>query len=223
MHSRTATQEFFREIFETQRLISELWKADITHVHWPSYYQFYVEMDRLYWRVNSAANSLTDRSMAGFPVTDEERRDSINACFSALQSQQRTIIGWLSKFGRRPEMLSLGDKGLRHRLRCHFQPKSEWFDSFFGEYSAGTISTDGRALERTIQLLDPAPIDRIHDLFEKNLVQRHSFDIATEAARQTLCDIGQQAAKLVDQVTHEMGVFLVQRCTIKELLNPSTF
>jgi hypothetical protein len=223
MHSYTAPQEFFREIVETQRLISELWKADITHVHWPSYYQFYIDMDRLYWRVHSAAESLTDHGVAGITLAFEERRERINSCFSALQSQQKHIIRWLSNFGRRSEMLSLGDKNLSRFLQCHFQPKSEWFHSFFEEYSAGAVSADSLTLERTIQLFDPTPTYRIEDIIEKNLVQHHSFELATEGARQTLVDIGRQAAKLVDEVCHEMGEFLVQRCTIKELLHPSTF
>lgn len=219
----TPPQEFLCEIIETQRLISELWKSDITHVHWPSYYQFYVDVDRLYYRVSSAARSLDNTPTVGYVLTDEKGCDNINACFSELQGQQRTIISWLSRFGRRSEMLSLGDKSLAHRLKCHFQPKSQWFESFFHEYSAGAVSADGLILERTIQLLDPDPIYRIHDIGEKDLVQRHSFDIATESARQVLCGIGLQAAKLVDQVTHEMGEFFAQRCTIQELLCPSTF
>jgi hypothetical protein len=223
MHSLTAPQEFLREVVETQRLISELWKADITHVHWPSYYRFYVDIDSLCWRVGSVADSLTDGPFAWSALTDEERRARINGSLSDLQNQQKNIIVWLSRFGRRSEMLSLGDKNLSHRLRCHFQPKSEWSESFFGEYSAGTVSIDGLVLNRTIQLLDRDPMDRIHDIAEKNLVQHQSFDIATEATRRVLGESARQAAKLVGQVTGEMGEFFSQRCTIKELLHPSSF
>lgn len=219
----TPPQEFLREIFETQHLISELCKSDISHVHWPSFYQFYVALDNLYYRVDGAARSLDDNPIAGYVLSDKQRCDNINACFSELQNQQSTIISWLSKFSRRPEMLLIGDKALANRLYCHFQPKSEWFDSFYREYSAGVVSANGCMLERTIQLLDPVPIYRIEDIGAKELVQHHSFYIAAESTRRDLCNIGRQAAKLVDKVTHETGEFFVHRCTIKDLLRPSTF
>lgn len=223
MKPHTAPHEFFREIVETQSLIRELWKSDITHIHWPSFYRFYVEMDRLYWRVNGAANSLVDRGFKEFPMIEEDHRNSINAYFSSLKDQQTNIVRWLSNFGRRDEMVELKDKSLRYRMQCHFQPKSNWLNSFFEDYSSGTVTTDGLTLERTIQLLDPVPIYRIEDILEKNLIQRQSFDLATEEARLTLRDIGHEAAKLVANVGNEMGELLVQRCTIKELLHPSTF
>lgn len=223
MSAFTPPQELFREIREIDQMILDLIATPSTVTwHWPSYYLLYVDIDSMGWLLRSAASVVVEPFVGndkGVPIA--ECVAQANESFSQLERRLTSIVGRLWQLSRN-FATTIDDKALNYRMRCHFHPKSEWFQAFSDQYSAGKIAPDGRTLTRTVLLVDVQPMDRMPDLLEKGLVQHHAFDLTAEPVSNTLADAALAAVTEHDKVCGAMMNFFLQHCTVQDLAHPSS-
>lgn len=220
MSTVTPACELFREIREIDSMILDMIASQkMAMWHWPSYYLLYVDVDRLWWLLGSAAESIAHPIADTDDLSLGEHIALVNQDFSMVEKQQNLIVSWLWQLSRN----LIVEKGeLKRRMRAHIHPKSAWYQTFRERYCAGRISSDGKTLTRTILLLDPDAQDRIRDLSESRLVQEQIFDLSTEQSRHDLRKMASTTQCLHAEVQSAMMDFFVQHCTIEALAHPSS-
>ncbi|HJV76110.1 MAG TPA: hypothetical protein VJ654_17955 [Noviherbaspirillum sp.] len=222
MTPHTPAADLFRELSDVQALIMDLLSAPGLHVtHWPSYYRLYLDVDELGGRVQAAACYLAERITGEDGLPDPRRIEAADGCLSGIGDCQRRIVDLLGAMERNV-LISCDDRAIMHRLRCHFRPKSAWYLEFQKRYCAGKIAQEGTTLTRTIFLVDPTPTYRMPDLDEKQLVQNQLFDLSADDARAALARTFHGVSDRIAQVRARMGDYLVDHCTTKDLLHPSS-
>jgi hypothetical protein len=191
--------------------------------HWPSYYLFYVEVDRLAgllmrtrWLFEPPCASLT----AG--PTAQEEADSANALFAQIDKRQQAIADWLSHMGRNTRTVT--EPTAAHvRLEAHFHPKSGWYQLFRERHCAGRMSADGTTLERTLLGIDTGSSrDHISYSDAECMLRHQSFELGAPGMKATLAHAAEHARTRLGQTLAAMGSLLVAHCTIEDLRHPSS-
>jgi hypothetical protein len=182
----------------------------------------YIDVDRLGPLLASVAFDVAEP----FVVNDNgvpkaQWTAQANDSFYQIERRLKSIVGALWQVSRN-FATTIDDKVLEHRLRCHFHPKSDWFQAFNEKYSAGKIAPDGRALSRTVVLIDSQPLDRMPDLLEKGLLEHHIFDLTAEPMRHALAAAARAAKTEHDKVCAAMMDYFLQYCTVDDLAHPSS-
>lgn len=224
MTAATPAQEFLCEVADLAGFIDDVLAMPRgSRWHWPSYYLFYAEVDRLQGLL-MRTRRLFEPSCASFGEAPaaQEQADSANELFAQLGQRQQALVDWLSLMQRNTPTAS-GHTAAHERLEAHFHPKSGWYQSFRERHCVGRISADGATLERAVLGID-AGGSRTHISFASAewMIRRQSFDLRAAATKAGLAHACGQSEERLGQTLAAMGTLLVGHCTIEDLLHPSS-
>ena len=191
--------------------------------HWPSYYLFYVEVDRLQgllmrtrWLFESSCATSSE------PAAAQEEADSANELFAQLGQCQQALADWLSQMWRNTRTVT-GNTAAHERLGAHFHPKSGWYQLFMERHCAGQVSADGETLQRAVFGVDSGSSrNHISHSSAECMIRHQSFDLSEVGAKAALACAAEQAQTRIGQTLAAMGTLLVGHCMIKDLLHPSS-
>jgi hypothetical protein len=215
--------ELFREIREVGALLLQLVASpDTVDWHWPSYYQLYVQVDRMNWTLKAAARVAEQAPGIAGARPDAMTADAANAALTALGQNYMAILNCLWQLGR--GMASrVNDAHLKAMLRAHLHPKSGWYQACITRYCAGRVSPDGARLDRTILLLEPHPPERIDQAVDETWLLRHQvFDIASDDGRRALALAAEDVLDAHARTSGAMCRHLLAHCDIADLAHPSS-
>lgn len=224
MSGATPAQDFLCEVADLAGFIDDVLAMPRgSRWHWPSYYLFYVEVDRLAgllmrirWQFDSPCPGLAEPSSA------QEDADSANALFALLGKCQRALVDGLSHMSRNTRTAT-GNTAAQARLEAHVRPKSGWYQLFRERHCAGRMSADGLDLQRAVLGAD-AGSSRHHIAYQaaECMLRHQSFDLAQPGARAALAQAAGQAEARLGRTLAAMGTLLVAHCTIENLRYPSS-
>ena len=215
MTGPTAAQDFLCEVADLAGFVDDVLAMPRgSRWHWPSYYLFYVEVDRL------AGLLMRVRWLFESP-SGEEDADSSNALFAQIDKCQRAIVDWLSHMWRNTRTTER--TAARERMEAHFHPKSGWYQLFRERHRTGRMSTDGTTLERAVLGFD-ANSSRGHIPYSSAecMIRHQSFDLQAPGSKAALADAAGHAEERLGQTLAAMGTLLVEQCTIEDLRFPSS-
>lgn len=218
----TPAHEFLADIGDINALILDVLNSPRrAQWHWPSYYLLYVDVDRLAGLL-TRVHHLFDGTFDAFgdqPTLDERVR-SYNDLFALLDKQQKAVLQWLFQMTRytRPDPI---DPAVHARVNAHVHPKSGWYQTFICEYRAGVLTADGNTLQRTALPVAPSmSCERIDHITATCMLRHQAFDISTPAARLALAQATNGVQSRLGKVSATMTAFLVEHCTLTDLLHP---
>lgn len=222
MFEQTPAHEFLSELADMHDLILDVLNSPRkAQWHWPSYYLFYVDMDRLaglLTRVGYVFEPPLAHCAEAPPHAKRVAND--NALFTLLDRQQKEIVGWLFKMCRYVEASPV-NPAVHARLSAHVHPKSGWYQTFMRDYRSGIVTADGTALHRVALPVDvDVAGERIDSITASCMLRRQSFDISTPAARAALGRATDEARSRLGTVQAAMTEFLTAHCTLSDLLHP---
>ena len=218
----TPAQEFLSEVREINSFIDDIISCPRkSDWHWPSFYLLYVDVDRLAMALMRTEHffrsPLPDSSI---PIAIDELVSDANAILGEIGKQQKAIFSWFYRLSRRIAY-NVEDTVLRARLNAHVHPKSGWYQMFFAEYDAGTLSVDGKTLTRTVlPILAEPPSDYVDNSTASCMLRRETFEFSTPEEQTALADATKQAAFKLGQTAARMQVYLLEHCKLKDLLYP---
>lgn len=218
----TSAQEFLAEIPNTNSFIDDILSCPRkSDWHWPSFYLLYVDMDRLAIALMRAEQAFRAPPLdSPKPGEIDELVRETNAILAEVGERQKAILSWLYRMSRR---IVYGTEAtvLRARLDAHVHPKSGWYQEFFAEYDAGTLSVDGKTLTRTVlPILAEPPYERVDNLAASCMLRRETFDFSTQEEQMALAHWTRQAAIGHGQIAARMQAYLLAHCKIGDLLYP---
>jgi hypothetical protein len=212
----TPAAELFCELRDLDGIIVDLVAAQKGGMwHWPAYYLMLVEADRLGWLLRDAAANLQH------PIHDEDATQTadnvalVTAQFGDIGARVVTIVNALRHLSGQ---LAPEENPLKARMRAHVQFKSAWRDAFDERYNAGTVTSDGHVLERTVLVFDATATRRITD--ETSLVREQRFDLSTDQARAALHTAATEARRTHSATLSAMTTYFLADCTIEALAHP---
>jgi len=222
MTTYTAAQAFLSEVHEINHFIDDIIACPRkSSWHWPSFYLLYVDVDRLAITLMRTGHFF-DPPLTGLSAAAEieERVGHGNAILGELGEQQKAIFRWFYRMSRHI-LYSANDTVLRVRLEAHVHPKSGWYQEFFAEYDAGTLSVDGKSLTRTfLPVLAKPPYERV-DLVTASCMLRHqAFDLSTPEEQMALAHATRQAATKLGEIAARMQAYFLAHCKLEDLLYP---
>jgi hypothetical protein len=224
MTTYTPAQEFLAEVHEINSFIDDIISCPRkSDWHWPSFYLLYVDVDSLAMALMRAEHffrfALLDSSI---PTAIDELVGDANAVLGEVGRRQKAIFPWFYRMSRRI-VYSAEDTVLRARLDAHVHPKSGWYQEFFAEYDAGTLSVDGKTLTRTVlPILAEPPYERVDNFTASCMLRRETFDFSTPEEQTALAQGTKQAAVRLGQISARMHAYLLAHCKLEDLLYPSS-
>jgi hypothetical protein len=118
-------------------------------------------------------------------------------------------------------LYSADDIMLRARLDAHAHPKSGWYQQFFVEYDAGTLSEDGKSLTRTVlPVLAEPPYERVDHVTASCMLRRQTFDLGIPEEQMALAHATRRAAARLGKTAARMQAYLLEHCKLEDLLFP---
>jgi hypothetical protein len=224
MSDATPAHEFLCEVADLAGFIDDVLAMPRGSCwHWPSYYLFYVEVDRLgglltriRWQFESPCSGLAEPSSA------QEDADSANALFALLDKSQRAVVDGLSQLWRNTRSAT-GNTPAYQRLEAHVHLKSGWYQLFRRGHCTGRMSADGASLRRAVLGVDTGSSPHHISYPTAECMLRHqSFDLRPPASKAALAKATAQAETRLGTTLAAMGTLLVEYCTIKDLVHPSS-
>lgn len=224
MSGATPAHEFLCEVADLASFIDDVLAMPRGSCwHWPSYYLFYVEVDRLAgllmrvrWQFESPCAGLAEPSSA------QEDAAGANALFALLDKSQRAIVDGLSQMWRNTRSAT-GNGHARQRLEAHVHPKSGWYQLFRKGHCTGRMSADGASLQRAVLGVDAGSSPHHISYPAAECMLRHqSFDLRSPGTKAALEQASEQAGTRLGATLAAMGALLVESCTIKDLMHPSS-
>jgi hypothetical protein len=224
MTGPTPAQEFMCEVADLAGFIDDVLAMPRGgRWHWPSYYLFYAEVDRLQgllmrtrWLFEPPFVSL------GEPPTAQEDADSANELFAQLGQRQQAIVDWLSQMWRNTRTVT-EHTAVHERLEAHFHPKSGWYQLFRERHCVGQVSADGATLERAVLGIDAGSSrDHISYSSAEWMIRHQSFDLHAPGTKAALAHATEHSERRLGRTLAAMGTLLVGHCTIEDLLHPSS-
>jgi hypothetical protein len=224
MTGPTPAQDFMCEVADLAGFVDDVLAMPRgSRWHWPSYYLFYVEVDRLEgllmrtrWLFEWPCASLME------PPTAQEEADSANELFAQIDKRQQAIVDWLSQMWRNTRTVT--ERTAAHeRMEAHFHPKSGWYQLFRERHCTGRMSADGATLERTVLGIDArSSRDHIPYSSAECMIRYQSFDLGAPGTKAALVHAAEHAKTRLGQTLAAMGTLLIGHCTIEDLLHPSS-
>lgn len=218
----TAANEFMSELADINDFILHVLDSPIKAAwHWPSFYLFYVDVDRLSSLLGRVRYVFESPFPAfGEPVKTEERVTDDNALFALLDKQQQALVDWLFQMYRRTATNPVAPAAHK-RVGAHVHPKSGWYQVFMREYRFGVLTADGNCIQRVALPVHPSTeADRIDDITASCMLRHQCFDVSTPAARAALARATEEALSRLEKVQAAMTAYLSANCTIANLLHP---
>ena len=222
MTSTTRAQDFLCEVADLAGFIDGVLAMPRgSRWHWPSYYLFYAEVDRLQgllvrtrWLFERPCPDLGEAPDA------QEEADSANVLFTQLGKRQQAIVDWLTQMCLNTRTgTARSDSHIR--LEAHFHPKSGWYQEFFAQYDAGALAPDGQSLLRTVlPILAEPPYERVDHVTANCMLRNQSFDASTPEARKALADATREAAQTLGGIAARMQATFLAHCRLEDLLHP---
>jgi hypothetical protein len=222
MTGATPAQDFMCEVADLAGFIDDVLAMPRgSRWHWPSYYLFYAEVDRLQgllmrtrWLFEPPCASL------GQPSTAQEGAESANELFAQLGQRQQAVVDWLSQMWRNTRT-GTERTAAHERMEAHFHPKSGWNQLFRKRHCTGRMSADGAMLERAVLGIDAdSSRDHIPYSSAECMIRYQLFDLGAPGTKQVLVHAVEHARKRIGQTFAAVGMLLVGHCTIEDLLPP---
>ena len=216
MTSPTPAQDFLCEVADLAGFVDDVLAMPRgSRWHWPSYYLFYVEVDRL------AGLLMRLRWLFESPPEQEEA-DIANALFAQIDKCQQAIVGWLSHMWRNTRT-GTEQTAAHERMEAHVHPKSGWYQLFRERHRTGRMSVDGSTLERAVLGIDAhSSRDHIPYTSAECMIRYQSFDLGAPGMMAALAHAAEHAQTRLGQTLAAMGTLLVEYCTIEDLRFPSS-
>lgn len=224
MTSFTAAQDFLCEVADLAGFIDDvLVMPRGSRWHWPSYYLFYAEVDRLQGLlVRTRWLFEQPRAGLGEAPAAQEKADSANALFAQLGKRQQALVDGLMQMSMNTRTVA-GRSAAHERLDVHFHPKSGWYQLFKESHCAGRMSADATTLERAVLGIDRGG-SRHHIPYASAecMIRHQAFDLGAPGTEAALAHAAEQAETRLGQTLAAMGRLLRECCTIEDLLHPSS-
>jgi len=221
MMPKTSPWEFLCEVAFLADFIDDVLASSRgPHWHWPSYYLFYVEADRM-------AGLLTRiRWLFEPPLADvrgqtwKVQAEGANELFALLRQRQRTLVDQVFQMWR-DTRTATGNSTAHARLGAHVHPKSGWYQLFIQAHDPGKLSVDGLLLQRSVLMPEAGSSNETISYGTADyLMQHQSFDLGTPETRQALAHATADAEERIGRSLAAMGALLAEYCTIGDLLHP---
>lgn len=222
MTTYTPAKEFLSEVHEINSFIDDIISCPKkSDWHWPSFYLLYVDVDRLAMALMRAENFFRfPMRGSSIPTAIDELVGDTDAILGEVAKRQKEIFSWFYRMSRRI-VYSAQDTVLRARLDAHVHPKSGWYQVFYAEYNAGTLSVDGNTLTHTVlPILAAPPYERVDNFTASFMLRRQTFDFSTRDGQEALADATKQAAIILGRVGARMQVYFLEHCKLEDLLYP---
>lgn len=139
----TPVAELFREINDVHCWMMDLFQSDFQVKHWPTFYLLYVDVDRLPWELQGAADSVLHPLMPRYGPDDFDCIEAVDLMFQRVQQRFTDIVLQLGAIVLNTQIASIGDAALRLRIKAHLRQKSDWRLTFRDQYCAGRIVDEG--------------------------------------------------------------------------------
>lgn len=223
MTGATPAHDFLCEVADLASFIDDvLVMPRGSRWHWPTYYLFYVEVDRLQGLlIRTRLLFETPCVELGEPSAGREEVDGANQLFAQLDQRQQAVVDWLSQMLRNTR-IATGPAAAHERLEAHFHPKSGWYQLFRQRHSVGRVSADGAMLERAVLGIDTGS-SRGHISYSsaESMIRHQSFDLHAPGIKAALMHAAEHAEWRLGQTLTAMAALLAGHCTIEDLLHPS--
>lgn len=218
----TPAHEFLAELGDINAFILDVLDSPRkAQWHWPSYYLFYVDVDRLAGLLERA-KYLFDPSFQQFgePPAVEEFVVAANELFALLDGQQKAVVRWLFQMYRYTG-INLAAPAAHGRLGAHVNPKSGWYQTFMSDFRSGVVTTDGSTLQRVALPINPgAAGEPIDNMTAGCMLRRQAFDIGSPAVRAALVRATAEVRSRLGEVMGTMTTCLAANCSMADLLHP---